>query len=128
MSGGNGSGLCWRRCQNLQVAAALASSIDRRIMSVKKPIPILSEPHRKICPVCGKQSYSAGGIHPQCAVQQADAPRQLQLKAKKIAEGKKKPAAKKLPQVWSQKKCPKCSVEIHVRRKTCDCGFNFFKP
>jgi hypothetical protein len=50
-------------------------------MSHKKPTPILGEHNRKICPVCGKRSYSAGGIHPQCAVQQAD-PREQQLKAK----------------------------------------------
>jgi hypothetical protein len=35
--------------------------------------------------VCGKRSYSLHGIHPQCAVQQADAPRQ-----KKLAEEKRK--------------------------------------
>jgi hypothetical protein len=33
--------------------------------------------------VCGKKSYSAAGIHPQCSVQQADAPRQAALAAKK---------------------------------------------
>jgi hypothetical protein len=35
----------------------------------------------KTCPVCGKKSYSIGGIHPQCAVKQADAPRQQRLAA-----------------------------------------------
>jgi hypothetical protein len=54
-----------------------------QMMTHKKPTPILGEHNAKICPVCGKRSYSAGGIHPQCAVQQADAPREQQLKAKK---------------------------------------------
>jgi hypothetical protein len=97
-------------------------------MSEKKPTPILGEHHRKICPVCGKQSYSIGGVHPQCAVQQADAPREALLKAKKKAEANKKPAAKKLPKTWNQKTCPKCGVEVHVRKKQCDCGFEFSKP
>ncbi len=96
-------------------------------MSHKKPTPILGERSTKICPVCGKRSYSAGGIHPQCAVQQADAPREAQLKAKKKAEAKKTPVAKKLPQTWTKKTCPKCGVQTHVRKKICDCGFDFFK-
>lgn len=36
-----------------------------------------------ICPICGKRAYSAGGIHPQCAVAQADAPRQAELAVQK---------------------------------------------
>jgi hypothetical protein len=67
------------------------------------------------------------GIHPQCAVQQADAPREQQLKAKRKTEAKKKSVGNKLPQTWSQKKCPKCRVEVHVRKNICDCGFAFFK-
>lgn len=35
----------------------------------------------KICPICGKRSYSAGGTHPQCAVRRADAQQRLKLKA-----------------------------------------------
>jgi hypothetical protein len=42
-------------------------------------------PKGKQCPVCGKTSYSAVGIHPQCAVQQADAPRRKLLAAEKRA-------------------------------------------
>jgi hypothetical protein len=49
-------------------------------LSSRKPEPLLSAPPAgKICPVCGKRSYSLRGIHPQCAVQQADAPRQALL-------------------------------------------------
>ncbi len=112
--------------KNVRVAAALASSVDWRIMRYKKPTPILGERNRKICPVCGKRSYSAGGIHPQCAAQQADAPREQQLKAKKEAEAKKK-KKKLLTKKPRQKKCPKCGVGQPIRKKKCDCGFDFFK-
>jgi hypothetical protein len=46
----------------------------------RKPEPLLFQATAgRRCPVCGEKSYSATGIHPQCAVQQADAPRQRQL-------------------------------------------------
>ena len=32
-------------------------------------------PSRPICPVCKKAVYSRAGIHPQCAVSQAESPR-----------------------------------------------------
>jgi hypothetical protein len=48
-------------------------------MSEKKPTPMIRDANSKICPVCGKQSYSRDGIHPQCAMNQADAPRRLRL-------------------------------------------------
>ncbi|HMO84186.1 MAG TPA: hypothetical protein PKC18_04610 [Lacipirellulaceae bacterium] len=55
-------------------------------MNNSKPAPLFATPLRKICPVCGKQAYSLNGIHPQCAVQQADAPRQAHLaEVKKLA-------------------------------------------
>jgi hypothetical protein len=59
-------------------------------MSEKKPEPIFVSPKIKICPVCGKQSYSREGIHPQCATIQADAPRKEQLAAKRKAEADQK--------------------------------------
>lgn len=54
-------------------------------MSEKKPIPIVVSPKRKICPVCGKSSYSSTGIHPQCAVTQVDMLRRERLAAEKKA-------------------------------------------
>ena len=77
---------------------------------------------KKACPVCGQPSYSKEGIHPQCAVELSDAPLQ-----KELAELKKQEAAeKKQPRQKSwNKKCPKCRVELHVRRKSCDCGHEF---
>ena len=54
-------------------------------MSEKKPTPIVVERDNKKCPICGKSSYSRDGIHPQCAMAQADGPRKLQLAAQKKA-------------------------------------------
>ena len=119
--------LCGEVMLSLSGPVTLAIDESRRIMSHKKPTPILGEHNMKICPVCGKRSYSAGGIHPQCAVQQADTPRTQQIKTNKKTEAKKKPMAPKVSQVWNQKKCPECGAESHVRKKTCNCGFHFFK-
>jgi hypothetical protein len=57
-------------------------------MSHKKPGPVSMPGVRapKICPVCGSSSYSRDGIHPQCAQQQADAPRIAKIKAKKKSD------------------------------------------
>lgn len=52
-------------------------------IACKKPEPLYREAPGKNCPVCGKRSYSLRGIHPQCAVQQADAPRQALLAEEK---------------------------------------------
>ena len=49
-------------------------------MDCTKPEPLYATPSLgTVCPVCGKKSYSAAGIHPQCAVKQADAPREAAL-------------------------------------------------
>ena len=61
-------------------------------MSESKPIPLYFPPAKKLCPVCGSVSYSSTGVHPQCAMEQADAPRMKRLKAlRKAAEASKKP-------------------------------------
>ena len=36
-------------------------------MSVKKPEPLNPTPGKRLCPVCGKPSYSLSGMHPQCS-------------------------------------------------------------
>lgn len=90
-------------------------------MSEKKPDPWISQPSGKVCPVCGNRSYSHGGVHPQCAVAQADAARAEKLKAERKLE-----AEEAKPSTWRNKKCPKCGNEAHVRRKVCDCGHTFF--
>jgi len=40
-------------------------------MSTRKPLPLFSAPERKRCAICGSPSYSASGIHPQCAAKRA---------------------------------------------------------
>ena len=90
-------------------------------VSDKKPTPIVSGPNGRVCPVCGQKSYSASGIHPQCAVEQADAARKEILDAKKKEQATVKKAAVRS---WN-KKCPKCGKEVHVRKKTCDCGYTW---
>lgn len=90
-------------------------------MSEKKPTPLVSQPNGTVCPVCGNRSYSQEGIHPQCAVRQADAVRTEALKiARKLETADVKPSS------WQVRKCPKCAKELHIRRKACDCGHVFF--
>ncbi|MFK7819267.1 MAG: hypothetical protein AB8G99_11145 [Planctomycetaceae bacterium] len=42
-------------------------------MSNRKPAPLIPPQNRKQCPVCGEPSYSAEGVHPQCAKRQTEA-------------------------------------------------------
>jgi uncharacterized Zn finger protein (UPF0148 family) len=90
-------------------------------MSEKKPVPIPGSGKSKTCPVCGKPSYSRDGIHPQCAVNQADAARTEEIKEKR-----KREASGPKSSSWNQKACPKCGVTSHVRQKECQCGHVFF--
>ena len=60
----------------------------RYVVSEKKPTLIIVERNSAICPVCGKRSYSRGGIHPQCAMIQADMSRKLNLAAAKKSKAK----------------------------------------
>jgi hypothetical protein len=56
-------------------------------MMNRKPAPIFEfAPKGSKCSVCGKLSYSANGIHPQCAMVQADAPRKQRLAAERRAQ------------------------------------------
>ena len=98
-------------------------------MNSKKVVPIAARPGERTCPICGKPSYSVGGIHPQCAMQHADAPRKKSLKEEKLAGLQGKSKAKKMgSSAWNRnkKRCPKCGAESHVRKKLCDCGHDFF--
>jgi hypothetical protein len=51
-------------------------------MPILKPEPLFAVRPTKICPMCGRPSYSREGIHPQCAVAQADSTRVLRPKKK----------------------------------------------
>lgn len=88
----------------------------------KKPEPLVPSVRRERCPVCGEYSYSPAGIHPQCAVKQADAKRLSILKAQPKTEAKATTTSDVRP--W-QKICPRCKVIVHVRKKHCECGYFF---
>lgn len=95
-------------------------------MSQSEPKPSGRPRGPKICPVCGKASYSAAGVHPQCSLKQADQERAKEIKAKQAKaeeESKKSPKANQTAR-W-QKQCPKCKASQHVRKKKCDCGHSF---
>jgi hypothetical protein len=69
-----------------------------------KPAPLFGLQPTKMCPMCGRASYSRDGIHPQCAVTQADSTRKLRPKKKKpTGQGnrfgitKTRPATEQLP-------------------------------
>jgi hypothetical protein len=87
----------------------------------KKPEPLYRSAPQRHCPVCGHVSYSAAGIHPQCAVRQADA---VRLERTKAGPKLPKPSATSDVRPW-QKLCPKCRGIVHVRKKTCECGHVF---
>jgi hypothetical protein len=90
-------------------------------MSITKPVVIVPQLARNVCPICGKASYSLGGIHPQCAMQQADEPRIVRLRAARKLENK---SEKPKSRAW-RKKCPKCSIQVDAQRDICACGFRF---
>jgi hypothetical protein len=93
-------------------------------MNVQKPIPLIAAESHNVCPICGEKSYSAVGMHPQCAQRQAE-----EVQNKKTAADK--PVVEKLPAKTShqhvswKKTCPKCSAEVHIRKKICSCGHAF---
>lgn len=90
-------------------------------MSSEQSVIIVPQPPKNLCPICGKASYSVGGIHPQCAMQQADEPRIVKLRTAKAADAKIK---KPVRQTW-KKRCPKCGNQVHARREACECGHKF---
>jgi hypothetical protein len=96
---------------------------ESNIMSEKKPTPIITPTSSKKCPVCGQRSYSPGGIHPQCAVAQADAPRKLRLAAQKKAMAQAK--ADTFRTALAQKLCPKCASRLPAQQRDCACGHRF---
>jgi hypothetical protein len=85
-------------------------------MSLSKPPLLPVKP--PACPVCGKPSYSRGGVHPQCAVARADKVRKLKTPPK--------PKTAVLGQ-W-KKRCPRCNRELPARRYSCECGHKFETP
>ena len=93
----------------------------RSKMSIIKPVVVIPGPEKILCPICGKPTYSHGGIHPQCAMEQADEPRVTLLRNARRADVKR---ARPIPQVH-KKRCPECDSYSDVRREVCGCGFHF---
>ena len=56
------------------------------LMLNSKPAPLLAAGAavRRLCPICGSIAYSVAGVHPQCAMLQADA-----VRAKRLRERRK---------------------------------------
>jgi hypothetical protein len=58
--------------------------LDGNEMQTLKPAPIFAPPPTRLCPVCGRSSYSRDGIHPQCSMLQADSKRTLRPRKKPV--------------------------------------------
>lgn len=103
------------------ISVASAGMLERRNEAPmpRKPQPTLLHSTRPNCPVCGSVSYSSSGVHPQCAMQQADAERMKRLKARPKAATKA--SAEESISPW-QKVCPRCKSVVHIRKKICTCG------
>jgi len=87
-------------------------------MTTRKPQPLYDRRKPERCPVCNETSYSLAGIHPQCAVRQADEVRMNRLKLARVPQIEQS--------VW-QKNCPRCQLLRHARKAVCECGHTFSK-
>ena len=94
-------------------------------MTGKKLAPAMSELNARKCPVCGQRSYSWGGIHPQCAMALADAPRKLCLAAQKKAAVQMKAMTRNATRALWEKMCPRCGARLPARESVCACGHRF---
>lgn len=102
-------------------ALEFGSTGSMHTMSEKTPFVRTANNARKVCPVCGKSSYSATGTHPQCALAYADELTREDRRVANVALSKEKRKS------WV-KVCPKCKHEVPSRRLQCDCGHSFSTP
>src|SRR6185436_10930365 len=93
----------------------------RSKMSIIKPVVVIPGPEKILCPICGKPTYSRGGIHPQCAMEQADEPRITRLRNARRADAN----TEKPRPMLHKKRCPECDSYSDARREVCGCGFHF---
>lgn len=87
----------------------------------QRPQPLYGSTIRPLCPVCGHASYSASGIHPQCAMRAADEVQSTRIKRQNAIKAK---TAGKTPGKF-EKQCPKCRKTHHIRKHACECGHSF---
>jgi hypothetical protein len=93
----------------------------RSKMSIIKPVIVIPGPEKILCPICNEPTYSRGGIHPQCAMEQADEARVTLLRNARRADDKR---GRPIPQVH-KKRCPECDSYSDAQREVCWCGFHF---
>jgi hypothetical protein len=92
--------------------------------TIHKTAPLHAAVARQACPVCRHPSYSAAGIHPQCAQIRAEARRLRRASALVGADGRASAKAKSKTSSW-YRPCFRCGRVLHVRRLSCDCGQSF---
>ena len=118
------------RIKASQVSVAAAAVVrapdrDAGLAVNRKPVPLEPPRLRKHCPVCGEVSYSAAGIHPQCAMQEADAKRTKQIKrVKSVQKARMTTSDTGDLKPW-HRVCPRCKAVVHIRRRACTCGNRF---
>lgn len=72
------------------------------------------------CPVCGQVTYSAAGIHPQCAMNRSSQAHDARVKVEAARDTTKRQATRS----WL-KACPRCQRQLPIRRGACECGHVF---
>jgi hypothetical protein len=93
------------------------------LVNHSKPKP--TGPVMPTCPVCGKATYSRGGIHPQCASERQD---KVIMAARRASEDQTDGGAALVqPRKQWTKPCPRCKRVVPARRAACECGFSFLK-
>jgi hypothetical protein len=98
---------------------------DKSRVVNRKPLPLDPPRLRKHCPVCGEVSYSAAGIHPQCAMQEADAKRTKRIKRVKSVQKARMTGSDTGDLKPWHRVCPRCKAVVHIRRRACSCGNRF---
>jgi RNA polymerase subunit RPABC4/transcription elongation factor Spt4 len=88
----------------------------------RKTQPLLLPQTRKRCPVCDEVSYSASGIHPQCAMARADVVQTAKNKRSALRHKAKTPAIVTADLKPWHRVCPRCKALVHIRKTTCNCG------
>ena len=89
-------------------------------MSSEKSVIIAPPAPKHLCPVCKTPAYSLGGIHPQCAIQQADEPRirappSGASRGTKGQEARSPDLAKEMSKVWHSIACEPQALQMRTQ-------------
>ena len=104
--------------------ATLASG-NELSTTIHKTAPLHAAVARQTCPVCRHPSYSAAGVHPQCAQLRAESRRLRRASALVAGEGGASAKTKRKASSSWYRPCFRCGRVLHVRRLSCDCGQSF---